>query len=127
MKGTEQFILGDLVFDQTFLTATSTSFAIRQVGDGLSRGAERGWVDIHWPCEGNSAAAVRGSLPESYLTLEHLRTLVDDLINRRGIPEEACREVLFFNVERSISFSDSGSLNDETTDRIETTRSFRLP
>ncbi|MDZ7615701.1 MAG: hypothetical protein U1E05_01780 [Patescibacteria group bacterium] len=125
MENIEQpFVLEDIAFNQAFLTASSISFAAPNVG----RGAEVGWVDIHWPCEGDVGAIFRGSLPRKRLIPGYLNALVGELSTRLGIPKEVPKEVLFFKADHCITFRQSGLLNDdETTDRIETTRSFRLP
>ena len=127
MKKTDKpIIVNDLVFAQAFRTEASTSFSISQLGVGLSRGADRGWIDVHWPCEGHAVVYIRGSLPEKYLRFDYLNALTQKLLADLDIPIETSRDVLFFKAENCVSLSYPGASGDNTSDRIEITRSFRL-
>lgn len=124
----QQIELNDLVFMRAFYTQASISFSIISGGDGLARGAEVGWVDVHWPCSGTSEVYIRGSLPEGRLAFESLSALVTELMSRLGIPKHARTEVLFFKADNCITFN-QGDTSDEDgfTDKIQTRRRFRLP
>ena len=100
----------------TFCTPASVSFSLKQ-------GSSRGWVDVHYPCEGHIKAQIRGALPDGFLEGSKVRQFVTDLLRHLRIKEDETYEATFFKPTRVVELGKSKN-REVTTDRIEIERKF---
>ena len=113
-----RFPIIDTELSYAFSTQASVSFSVKI-------GGYRGWVDVHFPCDGHIKARVRGFLPDEYLESAKLRVFVSGLLKQLKIREETY-EATFFKATNVIEFGKSVN-REAVTDRIETERKFIPP
>lgn len=122
-------VIDDFAFIPKFRTEGSFSLAVVQDSGELDIRDAKGWVDIHVINSPSSSVAIRGSLPSECLRFDFLNRLVSTICAEYQISESVSRDVVFFRASDCIDMSrDSEAADDDqTTDRISTSRSFRLP
>jgi hypothetical protein len=115
------FHLGVLRLLYAFHTETSLSLSVQSDASQFARG----WVDIHYPCNGSTKLQIRGTLADVDLNTETVREIIGNLLTLLGIPKNETYEAVFFKASRQIQMTQSND-NESMTDRLETTRRFTL-
>lgn len=100
----------------TFCTRTSASFS-------LKLGGFRGWVDVHYPCQGHIKARIRGALPDTFLEAPKVQQFVAHLLRHLRINEDETYEATFFKATKVVELGKSVN-REGTKDRIDIERKF---
>lgn len=114
-----RFSIGAADLACLFSTQTSASFSIRVAG-------YRGWIDVHFPCEGHIKVWIRGALPEECLEASWVSQFIPAFMGQLKIPEDETYEAEFFKPASGIHMAQPVN-REGMTDRLQTTRSYRLP
>ena len=114
-----QFSMDEMELEVSFCTQTSVSFSIHI-------GVKRGWVDLHFPCEGHIKVQVRGAFPTHYLEPSKILRFIPLLFDHLGIATDETYEAVFFAPSQAIQTGQAVN-REGMTDRIETTRSNKPP
>lgn len=122
-------IIENFAFVPTFQTAGSMSFTVVRSSDEPDLSNQKGWVDLHEIQSPESSVTIRGSLPSECLRFEFLKRLIDEVLSCLRLSDDIARDVLFFKSTDCIDMSRESQASGDvgTTDRITTSRSFRLP
>jgi hypothetical protein len=128
-KTTKIIAIDNFAFVPTFQTTDSLSFAVVRNSVDLNLANQKGWVDLHEIKSPKRSLTIRGSLPSECLRFDFLNRLIDELFSCLHLSMNISRDVLFFKATECIDMSRCGGEDedDQTTDRISTTRSFELP
>jgi hypothetical protein len=102
-----------------FCTQTSASFSVKA-------GNLRGWVDVHFPCEGHIKVRIRGALPDEYLEASRAQKFVSDLFCQLKIQKDETYEATFFKPTKVIEMGQSVN-REGVMDQIEIERKFAPP
>jgi hypothetical protein len=86
----------------------------------------RGWIDLHYPCEGHIKLQIRGSLAEDCLNPLVIQTLLPMIIKETGIDPATTYSAIFFKSSKEMHITQAVDENG-MTDRIQTTRKYHLP
>ena len=129
MEINQAVVVDDYAFLPKFRTNGSLCLAVVRNSGNLDIRDEIGWIDLHEIQSPNRSVAIRGSLPNECLRFEFLNRLLSTVCSVFQIPESLSRDVLFFRASDCIDMSRAGddAEDDQTTDRISTSRSFQLP
>lgn len=114
-----QFSVAAIELSCSFCTPTSASFA-------LKTGNHRGWIDVHFPCQGHIKLQIRGSLPEECLEFAKAKELIFALRRHLKISETETFEAVFFKPTKVFQIEQPTD-REGMTDRILTTRKFSPP
>ena len=63
----------------SFRTSSSISFDVEWNENDLAGKFRKGWIDVHFPCDGRIKAVVRISLNEPYPDWESQKTIIETL------------------------------------------------
>src|ERR1044072_7445540 len=62
----------------------------------VKAGAQRGWIDVHFPSEGHIKVQMRGALPADLLKPEMVRKLIKEVLVHLEVPNDQTYEATFF-------------------------------
>ena len=96
------FSVLDLDARLAFKTASSISFHVEWNEYDHESKFRKGWIDVHFSCEGRIKAVIRVSLNEPYPDRQSKRTIIDILFRVICIPSNVHYEVLFFTPSGSV-------------------------
>ena len=82
----ERISLLDLEAQCSFRTDSSIAFMLGRISD--STFWEVGFVDLHYPCDGDVLAQIRVAISEEYCSFERMRELVQQVFSALGIPAD---------------------------------------
>jgi hypothetical protein len=103
----------------SFCTQTSAAFSVKA-------GSFRGWVDVHFPCEGHIKVRIRGALPDDYLKAPTIQQFVSELLAQLKIKSDETYEATFFKPTKVIEMGKSVN-REAMTDRIDIERKHIPP
>ncbi|MEI8042029.1 MAG: hypothetical protein WCL11_11510 [Verrucomicrobiota bacterium] len=102
-----------------FCTQTSAGFSVKA-------GTFRGWVDVHFPCEGHIKVRIRGALPDDYLKGPAIKQFVSELLAQLKVKSDDTYEATFFKPTKVVEMGKSVN-REAVTDRIEIARKHIPP
>jgi hypothetical protein len=92
--------IGTLQLTSSFCTDSSISFDVKS-------GGRRGWIDVHYPCQGHIKVQIRGALPEDWLESSKLNSVISAVRRELDIPEDETFEAIFFKPTKNIGVENS--------------------
>lgn len=122
-KHDNEFRVLDLVARFRFRSATSLSFELGTVGDTLllpdmdepfdfPGGVFNvfGWLDAHYPCDGQHRLQLRVGLPDRYVSWESMRDLVPQVLAALGLSVDESYHVSLsgLSMQTSMEWPQSG-------------------
>jgi hypothetical protein len=94
------FSVLDLDARFAFRTATSISFSIEWNGHDDDLMFRKGWIDVHYPCQGEFAghvkAVIRVAVSPPYHDFQSQKAIIEVILHALGIPEDETYEAHFF-------------------------------
>jgi hypothetical protein len=96
------FSVLDLDARLSFRTTSSISFSVEWNENDHEGKFRKGWIDVHFPCEGRIMAEIRISLNEPYPDWKSQTAIVETLFRVLDIPGKATYKALFFTPSSSV-------------------------
>lgn len=106
----------------SFATETSISLTIHDV----KTLAFRGWIDVHYPCDGHIRLQLRISIAQVKIEPIFAKKVVEEVMSKLGLVDSETCEAIFFKATDRLRLS-RGTNQEGLTDRIDTSRKFTLP
>lgn len=96
------FSVLDLDARLAFRTMASISFNVEWNGNDHEGKFRKGWIDVHFPCDGRIQAVIRISLDPPYADWESKKTIIETVLRVLEIPANVTYEALFFSQAGSL-------------------------
>jgi hypothetical protein len=103
----------------SFCTVSSVSFTVKFAH-------HRGWIAVHFPCQGHIKVHIQGGLAAECLDPVSIRELIAGILNQLSIPADETYEALFFTPTRVIRMAQPVD-REGMTDRLESRTKWCLP
>jgi hypothetical protein len=96
------FSVLDLDARLAFRTESSNSFDVEWNANDDECKFRKGWIDVHFPCDGRIKAVIRVSLNEPYPDWESQKTILETLFRVLDISSKVTYEALFLTPTRTV-------------------------